>query len=417
MEEAVQMLIDHTKTICGLDAYILKTHHIFHDVQAGYIFCSEWTPKDTLAQEDKDSNPPGTAIIEINFHTKVLKSIVFTDALSFIEEGSLPSRDRDQLLDWIEEQTDMTYGRQFKLIHEKPDSLEFQASIDNMPVAPSGSIRIKFNDAGQLILFSVQGVFPDESEMEWEPFSLTPEDTAPITRGLLTLLDVPVEKELTWVPFYKINPVFVTNDGANAISASAVNEHPVYFEKDILLEWSGEASGSVEKRKITLDDSVALSDALQAAPHYDQLPISHDMEQTCIEEIRRVMQLEYPAGSGKWKITSMYRQHGSIIAIVHHANNHSAVPAKVKILLDDTGKAFNVIDNKFLFQLIAHFKHADQPKLTADEAFSKLQEHIITEPVYAFNRETGKYHIHGKIDCPFAVNALTGELVKTKDIL
>jgi len=417
MEESIQALIDHTKTICGLDTYILKTSHIFHDVQDGYVFCSEWIPKETPVQENEDTNPPGTAIIEINFHTKALKSIIFVEGKSFIEEGSLPSRDRDQLLDWIEEQTDMTYGRQFKLIKENTNSLEFQASIDNMPVAPSGSIRVEFNETGQLVLFSVNGVFPEESEMEWEPFSLTPEDTEPITRGLLTLVDVPVEKDMTWVPFYQIEPVFVTNDGANTIPATAINEHPVYFEKNILLDWSGDASGSIEKRKIELSNNTELTDALENKQHPDQLPISQELEQACIKEITRVMQLEYPSGSGKWKIKSIYRQHGCIIAIVHHAVNKSAVPAKVKVLLDDSGKAFNVINNKFLFQLIAHFEHADQPKLTADEAFSKLQEHITTEPVYAFNRETEKYHIHGKIDCPVVLNAVTGELLNKKDIL
>ncbi|WLV24334.1 hypothetical protein QR721_11925 [Aciduricibacillus chroicocephali] len=416
MDERIQELIDHTQKLCGLGAYTLKSHHIFHNAQDGYIFSTEWQPNEDET-EKTNSNPPGTAVIGIDFHTKTLKSLVLVKDVSYIETGILPGNDRDQLLDWIEEETEMTYGRQFQLIKEDKNRFEFRASIDNLPVAPTGKIDIKFNDKGQLVLFSVHGLFPDESDMAWEPFSLTSEDTESFARDSLTLVDIPVEKKMAWIPVYSFEEQFITNDGKSALSAQTVNEHPVYIHEDHILEWQGEATGAVDKVKIEVSTETTLEQALSAAEHADCKPISKQLEQACLQEAARVMQLEYPEESGKWKATSLYRQHGHLFTVIRPADPRMTAVRKITLVFDESGKVINIVDNKFVFQLLSTFKEADEPQITADQAYDLLKNHIETEPVYVLDRESGKYHIHGRLHCPYAVNAVTGELLQTKEIM
>jgi len=416
MEAALQALIDHTQASCGLEDYVLKRHHIFHSAQEGYLFSTEWFPANTES-DDSGSNPPGTAVVHIDFHSKALKSLVFVKEQSFAKEGTLPGNVKDQLLDWIEEETDMMYGRQFQLASETAHTLHFRASIDHMPVAPSGTIDVKFNDQGQLVLFSIKGIFPDETKIDWEPFALTAEATEPIANNACTLVDVPVEKAEAWIPCYQINPVFVTNDGKTVFSAEDVNQYPVYIPKDEILSWEGHASGILQKRKINLDDTVTFEQALAAKAHPDIAPIRAELEAVYKAEVTRVMQLEYPNESGQWKLTALYREHGHVIAIVHPTEDRSALKHRIKIIMDPEGDEVNMVDNKFLFQLLANFKPAEPAKLSTEAAYQLLKPHIESEAVYVYNRKTGQYHVHAHITCPYAVNAITGELLKTSEIL
>lgn len=417
MEEIVKQLTDYTKELCGLDTYELKTYHLHHDVHSGYIFCSEWLPERAEKSESLDENPPGTACVEINFHTKALKNLIFVGGKSFAAEDVLPSFDKDDILDWLEEETGMMYGRQFQIAHEGTRDIHFRASIDHLPVAPSGTIDLEFNERGQLISFALDGVFPEEGDIDWEPFALTSEETAPLAEKLCTLVEVPVEKEVAWVPFYIIKPVYVTNDGISVIPEEAINPHPVYLPEDYILKWDEPGKHSLDKQKIDLDAKTSLELAMHDAPHPDKKPIDKELELTCIETARTAVQNFYPNASGQWRLVSLHREHGHIIAIIRPADHSKAVIHTLKVLMDRDGTFVNIVDNQFLFQLLGAFKDADQPVLSKEEAYEKLAAHITSEPVYTLNRQTGKYHVHAKIDCPYAVQAITGELVKTAEIL
>jgi len=417
MEETIKPLLDHLQDICGLEAYKLKDWSIYHDAQSGYILSTEWLPGDLDEQDWKDENPAGAAVAEMNFHTKALKRLVFVQDVTYAKEGILPDAGKDQLLDWLEEQTGMMYGRQFQLAGETEREIRFQASIDHFPVAPSGHINVKFNESGQLTVFSIGGLFPEEEDMEWEPFALTFDDLEPSVRTLCTLVDVPVEKEEAWVPYYRIESVYVTNDGRTVVPEAAVNEHAAYLALDKILAWSGAGFGTVKKEKIDLGATVTLETAQLNAPHADRAPITGVLADQCLSEATRVMQLEHPDDSGKWRVVGIYRDHGYLIASIRPINWQRAVERKITILFDAEGNAINIVDNQFLFQLLGSFKAAVEPVFSKEEAYAMLKPHISADPVYVLNRDTGKYQVHAQIACPYAVNAVTGELVDIQKIL
>ncbi|WP_157037590.1 hypothetical protein [Ornithinibacillus californiensis] len=110
MNEQIQEIIHTQQKRFGLENYVLKREHIFmeKDVanQTNYILSLEWYPVDQ-ANDDGDYNPDGTAVLEINLHTKELKRIIFVNDISFATEGIFPAPEIETVIEWVEETTGM----------------------------------------------------------------------------------------------------------------------------------------------------------------------------------------------------------------------------------------------------------------------------------------------------------------------
>lgn len=416
MNERIEELKSYTKVLCGLDTYEFKDYHIFYNEEIGYTFNSEWLLESTPVEEDS-SNPEGTASVEIRFHTRELVNIVFVGGKSFATDGILPNNDKDMLLDWIEEKTNMMYGKQFQLTSESELEQHYRASIDNIPVAPSGDIHVKFNKNGQLISFLITGVFPTEDEVNWEPYSLTPAETDPLLPTLCHQLNVPIEKTMSWEPYYVIDDVFISNDGKQITNAKSVNQHKVYYEKNALLKWTGKPQGTIHKKKIDMSVSFTVEDAMKDETNFNKIPLTDTEQQNYINEATRAMQIEYPEDSGLWAITALYKEHNHVFAELHLYAEQSAVPKRIRILMNEKFETVNIIDNNFLIQLLDTFKEAPKAELSKDKALEQLTKHIHIVPAYVYNREINLYELQGEVKCELAIHAITGELVKTSTIL
>ncbi len=73
---------------------------------------------------------------------------------NLLPEELFPQVDNiEDIIEWIEEQTQLEYGRQFKLMKETKENIEFHAAVDNIKLFPGGSLDIHFNKEGRLSSF------------------------------------------------------------------------------------------------------------------------------------------------------------------------------------------------------------------------------------------------------------------------
>lgn len=79
MHEKLQAIVDHTAEKFGLNDYYLKRHHIYREMnnlnETSYQLSMEWFPVNA-EETDEDYNPAGTAVIDVDIHTRKLKRII-----------------------------------------------------------------------------------------------------------------------------------------------------------------------------------------------------------------------------------------------------------------------------------------------------------------------------------------------------
>lgn len=418
MNERVQKLINDTQEALGLGDYYLKRHHFFREVnfkRTAYILNMEWFPKNAENTDD-DLNPAGTASIDINFHTKAVKQIVFVQDISFADKSIYPTTDKESAIEWVEELTGLTFGRQFLIDVEEDNRLRFRAAVDNIPIWPSGTIEVKFNDEAALTLFSIDGNFPNEEQIQWEPFGLTPDKFEPFAHEQCKLLKVPDDEQGKWVQVYGIEELFITNDGSETFPFADVANSYVTINK--MMTWEEPVSGEFEKTDVDFSPEVTIEDALANEPHPDTLPLTEYEIDTCISRVLYFMRMEYPDESGKRKLSSLYLKDGYIIAEIRRVQDlNPSMDLKIKLIIErESCTAMNYFDQDALLGAFEYFEEAGEPIVAQEEAFAKLREHLELEPVYVFDRDKNMYIMCGKLDCAFAVDAVTGEVISLSTI-
>lgn len=414
MNEQLQDVVDYTRDKFGLNGYYLKRHHFFREKsnfnETAYILNMEWFPSDR-AKSDEEYNPAGTAVIDINFHTRDVKRIIFVQDATYAEDILYPSSDKESTIEWIEELTDLTFGRQFLLVDEEEEVLSFGAAVDNIPVAPTGTIEVQFNDKGQLTMFSIDGDFPNEEQIQWEPFGLTPDKFETIANEQCKLIEVPDEDQGKWLPVYGIEEIYVVNDGKRTIPFGA--DLSSFVKKDIVMKWDKPVEGEFVQEDVDLSIEVTLEQALANEPHPDTRPLTAADQDAGEQEALRFLQLVFPDASGEWKLTGLYRENGYVLAELRPLEfTNRAFDRKIKLMIDrDTHTAVNYVDNDMLLDMFKHFKDTDKVSVSQKDAFEEIHEHVEVEPVYVYDNEKGRYIMCGKLDCPYGVNAVTGNVV------
>ncbi|WP_174615061.1 hypothetical protein [Virgibacillus ihumii] len=415
MNKQLRNITEYIREELGLQHYNLERHHIFREIdhfnKTTYTLSTEWMPDGTQVAED--GNPAGAAVVDINFHTREFTQITFVRGISHANPGKYPSSDTESAIEWIEAQTGLTFGRQFLLIDDAADALSFGAAVDNIPVSPPGTIEIAFNEQGQLTNFWISGNFPDENQIEWEPFNLTPEKFEQHARKQCELLKIPDENQQKWKAYYGIEEAFITNDGKQMIPF--VRDENSTVRLDMVMEWDSPEpiDEAFKMGKTDFSTEVTVETALRNEAHPDTLPITEDEQKTCAMETLQFLQKVYPDDSGNWKLTALMREKGYLIAELQLTEQTGHVfERKIKVIIDpDQLTPVDYIDNAKLLKMFNGFQEADSAVVTESEAFEKLREHMEMEPVYVYDDATGKYILCGKLDCAYAVDAVTGETV------
>lgn len=424
MDQHVQLLVSEVQQRLKLDQYFLKRYNIFHEKgeskQAVYVLSMEWFPTEMVGNErgnDKqDLNPTGTVVVEIDFHNKTLYQLVFVGDVSHPQAKELfPSPKKAEVIDWVEETTGLTFGKQFMINYENKKEFRFSAAIDHIPVLPLGTIQVKFNSSGELTMFSIDGLFPTEDQVVWEPFSLLPKKVEHLFKQYLKLFEVPIEKDEKWLPVLGIAELYVRNRDEQTLEYPFLNKSVI----NLPLEWSSPLEEPFHKKEdIDLSTEVTLKQAIANETHPDQKPVTEAESKMVIEQAKDVMRREYPKESSKWLIHTIYRKNSYLIAELRPIQKSAKVISrKISVIISPTTlQAINYIDNNGLLEIFNEYTSSDNVIVSAEDAFNKLWDHITIKPVYVYHPNEDTYYLYGEIDSEYVINATTGETVYMREL-
>jgi len=415
MNEQTEQLMTEIKARYGLDNYTLHTYSFFKDEtifrKPTYLLSMEWFPNETDAQVSS-LNPDGTLHIDVDFQTKMLVQLTFKNARSYSTATFPPAAEGDAM-EWIEEETELVHGQQFRITNMENNELNAEAAVDNIPVFQPGVIYIQWNQEGQLVHFSISGYFPQQKEVEWEPYGITSDRIADAAASACSRLDVPLMDEEKWLSIYAILPAFLTNDGKSVRSMDDLSKPASFVRKDTVLEWGKPLNGSFEEGQIDLSTEVTEEEVIANERPAANADLNKAEMEKAEKEAERFCALVFPNESGKWLLTGIWTENGYImLELKPNETDHSVIQRKVKLMVDrDTFITVSYTDTANILQQMQHFASAEPIIVSAQEAYGKLRDYITDEPIYVMEDSQNRYRLYGKINCAYGVDATSGEVI------
>jgi hypothetical protein len=423
MNSRIKELIEFTKVKFGLANYYLKRHSFYRNVNifndTVYTLCMEWFPNHVTEQEDDDSNPEGTAVIEINVNTYKFESAIFVMGETYARDGiTFGNLDTKTIIKWIERETGLTYGKQFQLHKESEGELQFKECFEGVAVSPSGFIEVKFNQEGKLTSFSVHGQFPQKEMVKVGTYNLIFEDVEHLAKEQLKLIEFPSYEQKKLVNVYAVEEIYVTNDGISTIPFEILADVRSYLKINKTLLWDEPINKPFDRKVISWDEDITAEQAFSAELSPVSFPITMEEEEKCVMAVEELLRQEYPNDTGKWMLKTLHRDKGYIHAIVraNHQDNR-VFQRKLMIMIDtESLQAVNYIDNEPMLETYDQFQEPDKVKITKEEAFEKIKEWFELKPYYVYDFEQRKYVLCGKLDCQYGVNAGSGKVISLDDL-
>jgi len=423
MNSMIEELIDFTKEKFGLGNYYLEQHSIYRNVNifniTVYTLCMEWFPNHVAEQEDDDSNPEGTAVIEINVNTRKFERAIFVMGKTYAKDGiTFVNLDTNNIIKWIEQETGLTYGKQFQLHKEEEGELHFKECIDGVAVSPSGYIEIRFDKKGNLTLLSVHGQFPSKEIVKEETYTLSLEIVEQLAKEQLKLVEYPSYEKKQLFPVYGIEEIYVTNDQISTIPFEFFADVRSHLEINKTMHWDEPINKPFEREEIRWIEEVSIEQALLCVPSPDSLPITKVEQEKCVMAVKDFLRQEYPNDTGKWILITLHRDKRYIHAILKENQQDNRVfQRKIKLIIDANSlKAVNYMDNKSMLETFGQFQAPEKVMITKEEAYGKIKEMFELEPYYVYDFEQKKYVLCGKLDCQYGVNAVSGEAISLDDL-
>lgn len=422
MDKRVQQLIDFTKSKFGLNNYYLQQYHFYRNVnifnKTIYTLCMEWFPNHTV-QDDDGLNPDGTAIIEINLENRKFERVIFVAGKNYAENGLVfNTPNTEDIIKWIEKETELTYGEQFRLEREETDELLFMANIDGIAVSPPGYIDIKFNSEGKLTLFSINGQFPLKELIKEEKYALSLTKLEHLQKEQLKLIEFPSYEHKKLHSIYAIEEIFVTNDSITTIPFEVFAAESYFLEIDQAIYWNEPINIPFERKEINWIKDFTAEQAFSCEPSSDSFPIAAIEQEKCIMAVTNFLRQEYPNESGNWILKHFYRDKEYIQAtLVANTQSYRIFQRKIKVMIDpESLQVANYMDNKPMLETFDHFQIPAQITITKEEAYEKLTNLFELKPYYVYDFKQDKYVLCGKLDCQYGVNASSGEVIALDDL-
>lgn len=425
MNQQVEQLIEDTKNKWHLSNYTLESHTFFQEKtdtnKPGFVLSVTWKPSNSTSNDNTEEvTELSTINIDLDLDSGNVRRLLFSNYHNNLDESLFPNQeDTEAIIEWVETQSGLEFGRQFTLIDQSDAELTFQASVDNISVFPSASIQIKFNEEGKLVQFSVDGVFPDESQLYWEPFALTSDITNPIAEKQIQLIEIPSEEKEAWIPIFVVSSVFLTNDGNKTLSYNEVERPRSFIGKDTVLRWTEPKEGTLPT--VNLEPKLEFSEAevfSQLDVINNDIAISEYDQLTITEKIIHFLQMDYPQDSGKWRLTGLWRDAGYIFGqLLPVEKDSKVIEHKITVVIDsETLDVLNYVDTESLLNMYDFLSPANTPTLTEAEAIEKLLPNVDISPVYVYDKFTSRYRLCGKLDSNFGIHAVTGEIISLDEL-
>ena len=422
MDKRIAELVNFTKEKYCLHEYYLHTFNInrsttiFKDTV--YSLIMEWFPNHIKNWSDETYNPEGTVCIEIDIHSRKTKRVIFSKGISSVDGMTFDLNNRDEIIKWIEKETGLNYGRQFKFWKEEERELHFKECIDGVAVSPSGNIEVKLDTEGRLILFSIYGQFPSEKLVKREKYLLSLEQIEKLAEEQFKLFEFPVIEQKKLVPVFAIEEIYIKNNGLSTLPYEFFVDDKFSLQMDKVIEWDDHIQKTFQGKILSLIENVTPDQAFQCEPHPDLRPITEEEIKKCVSNIKNFLSQEYTNDSGKWALKSLYRDKGYIHATLKAKEQKEHVfKRKVKLFIDaETYQVLNYMDNEPFLEIYMELEEAEEIKVAKEESFEKLKDFIELTPYYVFDFEQGYYVLCGKLDCQYAVKANNGEVVELNEL-
>lgn len=415
MDTRVQELVEYTINKFGLNQYYLENYYFNRTVnsfnETVYTLAMEFFPNHA-EKDDDDLNPDGTVCIEINIENRKFTSVIFVMGKSYTENGFVFNGEMEEIIEWVENETGLTYGKHFQIHKEEKGEVYFKACINSISVSPSGWINIKFNEEGKLTLFSVFGEFPSIEVAE--EFSLNLDKIDHLKKEQIKLINFPSYEEKKLYSIYAVEEIYITNDGTRTIPFEIFKDEKV----DQTIYWEEPLNTSFERKYINWMGEISAEQAFACEPSPDIFPITELEQEKCISAVRDFLRQEYPNDSGKWVLKSLSREKGYIHATLNaNSQDNYVFQRKMKVWIDpEHFKVDNYMDNDVMLETFNEFQPSDKGTITKEDAYEMLEEYFELIPTFVYDEKQQRYVLCGKLDCRYSVNAASGEVVSLDEI-
>lgn len=418
MDARIEKLINLTRSQWGLEDYYLGRHHLFRqltlDGETVYFLNMEWFPNKYANWTDEEENPEGTASIDINIHTEEFDSVIFVQGVTYAKNGVLfPNKDVKEVKKWLAEFTGLTIEKDFICKQRDEREYYFEEQWNGIPLSPSSSITVEFNEKGELTFYSKYiSVLTNKKELE-EKCTLSLADIEDIAREQVVLAKFP--KDDGTIIVYGVEEIFIRNDQKGTVPFMLDKRIPKIVNKEIV--WQNTKRDNFERKYLQWDDEVNIEDAYFKEPHPDSLPIKDEEVEKCMQGITEFLQMKYPHESGKWMLKYLNRENSYLHANLEKTASKSLFTEKFLIFLDNEGNVINYMDKKDLWDKIIGTKDDEQKeiKVSKEEAYNKLKPYFTLTPYYVFDSGDNKWVLCGKFDCEYFVDVESGEVSRLED--
>ncbi|MEK4227913.1 hypothetical protein [Solibacillus sp. FSL H8-0538] len=421
MGQKIQTLIADTKQKFGLVEYDLLNYSLHHHVdiygQTSYTIAMEWLSKFETGF-DEEKNPERNAIIDIDFHSGRVVRVIFVGGVSNATYAPFINKSTDEIIDWIEKMTGYTYHEQFQLEFEEPGHLLFRECFNGIPISPSGYIKLKYHESGQLTTFIVHGQFPCKELIKENHFMLTTENRQSIIEQQLTFTTLPSNENKTMKSLYAIEEIFVAYSGDKTYPYEFTVQDKPDTPVHKILSWASPIGRPFVRKPIQFNKEITLEQATNCEPHPSTRLFTEQELVKCIEVTTNFLRQVYPQDSGKWILTTVHRHHHYIQAILKLVeSNRFIFKRKLQLSIDDrTYEAINYLDNQLLLDAYDEYKAAGEVLISKEVALEKIKPYIQITPIYVFDKVQKQYILCELIDCHKAIDAESGEMLNLADV-
>lgn len=423
MDTRMEKLINFSRRQWGLEDYYLGRHHLFRqltlDGETVYFLNMEWFPNKYADWTDEEENPEGTASIDINIHTEEFESVIFVQGVTYAKNGVVfPHKDVKEVKKWLAEFTGLNIEKDFICKQRDEREYYFEEQWNGIPLSPSSSITVEFNEDGELTFYSKHiSVLTNKKELE-EKYTLSLADIEDIARDQVVLAEFPNEDGKLIV--YGVEETYIRNDRKGSLPFM---EEKFGFRKNINKEikWQEGKEDDFDRKPLDWANEVSVEDAYLKIPHPDSLPITDEDTEKCIQEVTNFLRMKYPNDSGKWMLKYLYRENFNLLARIEESVPKSIFAGRILTFHDQEGKIVNYMDKKELWDEILDAKEKEvikkgkEIKITKDEAYKKLKPYFTLTPYYVFDPADKKWVLCGKLDCNYCVDVESGEISNLED--
>lgn len=423
MDLRIKKIADFTRGKFGLQNYYLQRHQFYRSVnifnETDYTLSMEWFPNHITVEEDDGLNPEGTACIEINVKSRKFVRVIFVKDKSYAEAGmTFANLNKEDIIQWVESETGLIYGRQFQLQKEAEGEFLFQGCINGVPVFPPEYIEVKMNDEGKLTLFSIHGQFPVQELIKEDTYTLLHDQLDHLKKEQLKLREFPSYEQKAIVPVYAAEEIFIANSSSKTIPFEPFADNSHCLKMDQTMDWDEPLNKPFERKEIHWIEDITAEQAFSCEPSPDSFPITEDEQEKCIMAVKNLLRQEYPSESGNWVLKLLYRDKGYIHAVLKANKQDVRVfQRKIKVWIDPKSfQVVNYMDSKPMLETFDEFQAPDTVKITKEEAFEKLIECFELKPYYVYDSKQKQYVLCGKLDCQYGVNASNGEVIALNDL-